>query len=244
LLDSYEAERRPVARATVEGTDLGTKAMLRILALRSPLAESLRNQVASFLTSTGFFADRAFRTLGQLDVGYPSSPIVGQHHESIWSANIGGGVTEEPHLGEWISFARSIAPGDRVPDLDLASETDGASTLFDLLRGERHVLFLFDGAAATKEGYARLSTIADRVSARYEDVVRTFVVVPHAERPAELTWRGPVVLDGDGRLHRHFGCGSEALWLVRPDGHVGYRTQPAVLEKLLGYLEIIFGVDA
>ena len=85
-----------------------------------------------------------------------------------------------------------------------------------------------------------LSTIAERVSSRCADAVRIHVVVPAAERPSELSWKGSVVLDEDGTLHHHVGCRSEALYLVRPDGYVAFRSQPAVLEKILGYLDTIF----
>lgn len=42
-------------------------------------------------------------------------------------------------------------------------------------------------------------------------------------------------------MHAAFGCGSEALYLIRPDGYVGFRSQPAVEPELLRYLETIFG---
>jgi hypothetical protein len=51
---------------------------------------------------------------------------------------------------------------------------------------------------------------------------------------------GSVILDEEAALHKHFGCNSEGLYLVRPDGYVGFRCQPAVAEKLYGYLETIF----
>ena len=240
LLDSYEPERRPVAQATVEVTDLATKTMMRVMALRSPIVEAVRNHAASFLASTGLFQERAFRTLGQLGVTYASSPIVGQHQVSIWTAEVGGGRTsEQPHLSHWVGFTRAFGPGERVPDVDLSRDVGGAKTLFDLLRGTEHTLFLFDGTP-TKAGYENLATIADRVSSRCLDTVRVHVVVPAAERPSELSWTGSVVLDEDSTLHRHFGCGSEGLYLVRPDGYVAFRSQPAVLEKILGYLDTIF----
>ncbi len=75
---------------------------------------------------------------------------------------------------------------------------------------------------------------------RYGDRVRTYAVVPQAERPAALAW-SDVVLDAEAEVHAAFGCGSEALYLIRPDGYVGFRSQPAVEPELLRYLETIFG---
>jgi len=236
ILESYEPERRPVARATVTGTDRGTKAMMRMLSLRSPIAEAFRNQAISFLASSGLLGDRAFHAVGQLGVSYAHSPIVGQHQVSVFSAEIGGAQTEQPGVGDWVGFSRAIGPGERVPDVDLP----GGRTLFSVLRGTEHVLFLFDGAAATKEGYANLSAIAADVKKRCGDLVRIHVVVPRAERPRELDASLDVILDEDRTLHEHFGCSTEALYLIRPDGHVGFRSQPAVLDKLGSYLDTIF----
>jgi hypothetical protein len=45
-----------------------------------------------------------------------------------------------------------------------------------------------------------------------------------------------VLLDPDGETHRRYGATAEALYLVRPDGYVGLRAQPASEEVLLRYL--------
>ena len=49
-----------------------------------------------------------------------------------------------------------------------------------------------------------------------------------------------MVLDATGAVHERYGARSECLYLVRPDGYVGYRSQPADGDKLLAYLERIF----
>lgn len=241
LLDSYDPERRPVARATVTVTDRATKGMMRMMALRSPIAEALRNQAVSFIAGSGFVGERLFRTVGQLGVDYGDSPIVGEHHVSIWSSDVGPGRdTEHPKVGDWLGWHGRLAPGARVPDVDLDAAVDDAGTLFQLLHGTEHVLFLFDGAAATESGYENLAGIARRVTERYGDHVRVYVVVPFPERPAALDWDGPIVHDTDATLHRHFGASSEGLHLVRPDGYVGFRSLPADGDRLMAYLATIF----
>jgi 2-polyprenyl-6-methoxyphenol hydroxylase-like FAD-dependent oxidoreductase len=237
LLDSYNAERWPVGRNTVDVTDAATKRAVRMMTLRSPLAQALRNQAISFVVNSGIFQERAFESIGQLTVAYAASPIVGEHHSSIWTTEIGLKRTNErPRPGDWYNFGKGPGPGERVSNLDMAS----GQSLIDLLCGTRHVLLLFDGAAATAEGYDNLTAIAERVRRRYGDYIDVHVVVPCAQAPSELNWDGTVELDGDSSLHEHFGCGSEALYLIRPDGHVAFRTQPAEESHLLRYLETIF----
>lgn len=239
LLDSYEAERRPVARGVVEGTDAVTQRMMGVMALRHPLATALRRQAIAFVADLGIVQRQLVGTISQTRVAYPASPIVGEHHRSIWQAELGRPRGEEPALGDWLRFGNGPAPGARVPDLPL-DEGAPAETLHELLLGTKHVLLLFDGAAATDEGYATLDGIAKAVAEGHGDHVRTIVVVPRAKRPAALAFDGPVVLDGEGLLHQLFGASAEALTLVRPDGYVAFRSQPAEPQPLLDYLATIF----
>jgi hypothetical protein len=133
-------------------------------------------------------------------------------------------------------FEQGPGPGARVGDLDLAVPWKDSARLFELLHGTAHTLFLFDGRAETSDGYRSLSRLARAVRDRYGDLIHTFVVTPHGHPPPALDWDGALVLDPGGELHRRFGARAECLYLVRPDGYVGYRSQPADQEKLMEYL--------
>src|SRR5262249_49356245 len=153
---------------------------------------------------------------------YRKSPIVGEHRESMLRAPFGGGGGgEHPSVTDWLDFGAAPHPGDRAPD----ARYDGERRLFDLLRGTHHTLPLFDGAAATPEGSRNLAGIGRRVRERLGAYVVPHVVVPRAARPAELSWDGSVVLDPDGALHHRYGAACECLYLIRPDGYVGFRSQ-------------------
>jgi hypothetical protein len=117
---------------------------------------------------------------------------------------------------------------------------DETARLFSLLAHPRHTLLLFDGSAATPEGYANLAHIAARAAERWGDRVETWIVVPRGERPAQLAGDERVVLDPKATLHRRFGAGSECLYLVRPDGYVGFRAQPAQWAALEEYAARVF----
>jgi 2-polyprenyl-6-methoxyphenol hydroxylase-like FAD-dependent oxidoreductase len=241
LLDSYEAERHPVAATVVRTTDLGTRGMFRMLSLRAPIAQELRDQAIGFLMSTQMFQERAFRSISGMKVDYRGSPIVGEHRVSLWRANLRKDTsTETPAVTDWLDFGDGPGPGHRVGDIDLAWPVEEKQTVFDLLRGTRHTLLLFDGAAPTEEGYARFARIGERVRDRYGAHIATYVVTPSVKKPDALAWDGPLVLDEGNILHRHFGAGSECLYLIRPDGYVGYRSLPADEAKLFEYLGSIF----
>ncbi|RMG08766.1 MAG: hypothetical protein D6731_21165 [Planctomycetota bacterium] len=134
-------------------------------------------------------------------------------------------------MWDWLAFGAAPRPGDRAPDVVYG---DG-DRLHDTLRGPWHTLLLFDGAAPTAEGYRNLRAIANQVFRRYGERIRSHIVVPRGARPRELAdYDDSVLLDPGGRLHERSGAGSECLYLIRPDGHVGCRSQPATFDPLLG----------
>lgn len=240
LLDSYHLERWPVGRSTVALTDRATKSAMRVMTLRSPIAQALRNQAASLLFNTGVLQNRVFRGLGGMTIDYSASPICGEQHTLLWNAHVGHRRdTEHAHLSDWYRFAKGPGPGQRVPDIELPETFETAATLFELLRGTHHTLLLFDGAADTEAGYVNLSTIAEAALARFGDCLRVHIILPHAEAPPALTWRDSLIFDDDTAIHEHFGCGAEALYVIRPDSYVGFRCQPADPEAVMAYLASI-----
>ena len=49
-----------------------------------------------------------------------------------------------------------------------------------------------------------------------------------------------MLLDGEQSLHHRYGADTACLYLVRPDGYVGFRSLPPQLERLQGYLDELF----
>lgn len=232
LLDSYQAERHPIAAATLQGTDV----MTQLVTLRHPAARWARDRLAEVLSGVEVVQQRAMRNASQVAIGYRKSPIVAEHRGSLIAARLGLGGPEQPSFAEWLDFGAAPRPGDRAPD----ARCEGDRRLFDLLRGPRHALLLFDGADATAAGYRALVSIADRVQGRLGDAVACHIIVPRTSRPAELAWGGSVVLDPEGTMHQRYGAASECLYLIRPDGYVGFRSQPADAAALDAFLSRIF----
>ena len=79
LLDSYQAERHPVAAATLQGTDLATQ----LVTLRHPAARWARDRLAEVLSGVEVVQQRALRSATQVAVGYRKSPIVAEHRGSL-----------------------------------------------------------------------------------------------------------------------------------------------------------------
>jgi 2-polyprenyl-6-methoxyphenol hydroxylase-like FAD-dependent oxidoreductase len=79
LLDSYNAERRPVALSVLRGTDLLT----RMVTLHNPVARGLRNRLLFSLSSLSTLRRKASVQLSELAVNYRQSPIVGEDKKRV-----------------------------------------------------------------------------------------------------------------------------------------------------------------
>ncbi|MGH7235834.1 MAG: FAD-dependent monooxygenase, partial [Nitrospiraceae bacterium] len=161
LLDSYHAERHPIASETLMGTDLATK----VVTLRNPLAQTFRNQIAMFLSSLEAVQHRLTQSVSGIVRHYRKSPIVGEYHQGFLGVAAGGPATAEPPgFSEWREFVAAPAAGDRASDGTVSVRGAGIPlSLFELLRPGRHVLLLFDGRGAAPAGYRMLEEIEQGV---------------------------------------------------------------------------------
>jgi 2-polyprenyl-6-methoxyphenol hydroxylase-like FAD-dependent oxidoreductase len=228
LLDSYDDERRPVGRRLLQATG----AMSQVILLRHPVADKLRDWTASLLTSLDVVQDKLRSSLSELGIHYRSSPIVAEHRLSDWRGAL---------ASWWDTGPRA---GDRAPDAAGLRTADGKETrLFDLLRGSRHVLLVFvaraDGGADQVAARARLERLV-ALGERYRDVLDRYTILPPTGQAAGLSHDSSTVIDSVGELHRSYGVRDEMLFLVRPDGYLAYRSEPADAEKLEAYLTRIF----
>src|SRR5947209_10246031 len=124
LLDSYEAERKPIDEAVIRQTDRAT----RLVSLHGTVARFIRDHMMSLLTQIPAVAEKLSDGLSGLAVNYRRSPIVEEHATG----------TAGP------------AAGDRAPDAPLVAAKDGTSLrLYNLFAEHRHILLLLgDGREA------------------------------------------------------------------------------------------------
>jgi 2-polyprenyl-6-methoxyphenol hydroxylase-like FAD-dependent oxidoreductase len=226
LLDSYTPERRSVATGVIHGTDLLT----RVVTLRSDVAKAVRNHLIGLLGEFDFVARKFSKALSELDVEYHASPIVHEDRgESLLSS-----------LGDRLDFRAGPHPGDRVPDVPLEPphDKDGPFRLFEVLRGTKHVLLMFEGA----HGAPDLGSFQEvsQVAREHSEQITTIFVARGDLAPPSIAWEGPTLFDHLGELHRRFGARGPCLYLVRPDGYLGYRAIPPDAGKLANYLKKIF----
>ena len=232
LLDSYDAERRPVAANLLRGTGATT----RMMVTENRLLQTIRNRTLAALSSLSTVQERVVRELTMLSVSYRESPIVDQYTDSIWHTEVvSNSETETASVGARIAFQRGPAPGNRAPDGPL--EGHDASTMHELISDRHFLAVLFDGRATTDAGYERMSTT--HVALAERDAIRPIVVAATGLRPDLLPAEVEVALDPECDLHDRYAAEAECLYLIRPDGYIGYRQQPVDLERLDDFLTAI-----
>jgi hypothetical protein len=237
LLDSYHEERHAIGAAVLRGTDWATRAAT----LRHPVARAVRNKVAKFLASFDVVQQRMARGTAELDLSYANSAIVGEHHDSILTAEMcEDRNTETPSVATWMQFAHGPRAGERAPDGTVQLPDGRDIRLSQLIDSRVHTLLLFDGHASTRRGYEHLHAASVAARVRSGGKVKTYLVLPHAERPHDIAWEDSILFDPEGDLEHRYNAAAECLYLIRPDLYIGYRDQPADAERLLAHLDLVF----
>jgi 2-polyprenyl-6-methoxyphenol hydroxylase-like FAD-dependent oxidoreductase len=209
LLDTYQEERMPVARAVLSGSDLGHTAIFSA----NPVMTFLRDHVLMPVLRLPAMQNAILDRTAELGVGYRGSSLSAEH----------------PANGlDRVRLSRGPHAGDRAPDA-----TGPAGRLFDLFRGTHFTLLAFAAAGHVVD-------TARQVRHLLGDDVRVHVVVPAARRPDHLPDGLDVFLDPERDAHRRYGAAAETLYLVRPDGYIAFRGQPATAEPLLAHLATMF----
>jgi 2-polyprenyl-6-methoxyphenol hydroxylase-like FAD-dependent oxidoreductase len=221
LLDSYSQERGAVGEMVLRNAGRLT----RVATLRNPFGQFLRNRLVGLLGHLSAFRRAFVRTLSEMTVHYPHSPLNGESSGTNWASD-------------------GIRPGDRFPETRLREpQTGREQRLLLLLRGPQHHLLMLPAkpeAAAQQVG----DDLRQRVETAYAGLIRVHLILPGDSLPDHRRGFASVWLDPDGSVRRLLGARETALALVRPDGYLSYRGQPASWEGLHAYLERYFSGEA
>jgi len=212
LLDSYSLERSAIGDQVLKAAEVFTT----IATLRNPIAQALRNHVAPILTSFQFVRDKVRRNWSEISINYRHGPLCSQ---------------------QWPSMTGGLAAGDRLGDAPLASALDGhASTLLQTLDGKRHSLLLLPGKDS--ESVSKLITIAEETNQAFPGILSAHLILkPETANPPTASSDLPVWADIEARAHEQLGANEATLILVRPDGYIGFRCQPADGAALRAYMQ-------
>lgn len=206
LLDTYGAERLPVAEDLLKFTDRGFHSMVK----PGDLAQRAMKLFGASVMGLESVQERLRRTVGEVPISYLTSSLSDDH-----------GGTIGPIAGE------------RAPDGVAVRASDRKTVrLLQANEGEAWGLLIFAGLDQADAG-GKLAEIAQRAVAGYGARVKPILITP--DRPPE-TWPGEVLIDRDQLLHDRYGVRHAALYLLRPDWYVGFRGPATQAELLETYL--------
>ncbi|WP_246001775.1 FAD-dependent oxidoreductase [Allorhizocola rhizosphaerae] len=166
-----------------------------------------------------------FLTDMQMTLTYAGSHLVGELVEN-------GGT-----------FEGGPAPGDRAPDVEQLRRF-GVShplRLFDLTRGTAHTLLVYADVGMPEPEIVEYEKLAAKVRAQGPGLVNVYVIAhPGATVPALLEL--PVLRDAADGFRSAYGVRGSGAYLIRPDGHVGFRCAPVSATAIDEHLFKVFAI--
>lgn len=211
VLDTYNAERHPVAEALIRGTDFAYTGILHPSELKQRAVRWFGPFVIGQPRVRAFMRD----TLEELKIDYPASPL---------NLDLHG--------------ATGPAPGERVLDAPLVRASDLASLhLSEVSNHGGWTLLVFGGRAGAVE---RLNPLLTKAAARFGARLTPFAIIASAVAPPMSIPAEHVLLDALGLAHERYGVSEPALYLLRPDTYVGARGPIDRQDALIEHLAKIF----
>ena len=220
LLDSYEKERHGVAEDVLA---LG-KRLTEYRTAYQRLPERERDRLYRHLHVPDSERSKAARRIHGLDLDYRRSPICSSH--------IGKSAVDHdagPHAGSEALDAGPLQVSER------------AVSLFELIAGPRHTLLLFLGRERAHRIDDELIGLGNEVSRVYDDLVQVCIVLlPDVDKREFADSPATIVHDLEGALCERYVANEFCLYLIRPDGYVGWRADRPSLTALRDYLARVF----
>ncbi|MFL6183227.1 MAG: FAD-dependent monooxygenase [Actinomycetes bacterium] len=224
LLDTYQAERHPIARGVLRGTHLST----RLILAQNPLMRAVRELAVPAIVNIPPARRRILAAISQLTINYRGSSLSVDADDRAASRG-------------WLRLtARVLRAGDRVPDAALIDiRSSQPVMLFDLV-SQGWTLLLFAGNDAMPESIDVLGRIARQARDAVGDAVHSYFVL---DAPAIDDTAVTALLDPARQVSRVFAAGKGLVALVRPDGYLGYRGRLDQRGELASYLARVFAMQ-
>ena len=211
VLESYNAERHPVAEGLIRGTDFAYRGILHPSEMRQRAARMIGPFLIRSSRVQGFMRE----TLEELSIAYPKSAL---------NLDLGG--------------AKGPAPGERMLDAPLVRAADQATTsIWAEAPTDAWALLIFAGSAPDK---VKLRDLATEIQRDYGGRIRLLVITPSATVPAEWAAVDALMLDVLSRAHDRYGVNGCACFLLRPDTVVAVRAPIAEWDQVSQHLSAIF----
>ncbi|ACK70929.1 monooxygenase FAD-binding [Gloeothece citriformis PCC 7424] len=219
LLDSYEIEREPIAAQVLQFTDIIT----RVATVGNPLAQSLRNVMMSVGMKLKPIAIRGANTLAEVNISYRHSPIVADYYHRFL-ANL---------------HPNRVQGGDRAPDGLLYQRSGQSVRIFELLDYKQYSLLLYIDQPITKDIFQNWVNRVKASQKTDSKRIKVYWIFSKQELTENLEVNDSIFIASDESIFSQYYQGS-CLYLIRPDGYVGFCSSLSQWEKFKAYLSKVF----
>ena len=114
------------------------------------------------------------------------------------------------------------------------------ATVFPMTRGTRHTLLVYADGSADEDAVTAVERLYADVRRQASGEIDVYLLLsPDAREPRMLN--PPVVRDTGDEFRAVYGVTGTGLYLVRPDGHIGFRSQAIEADALSKNLQLVFG---
>lgn len=213
LLETYDSERSYVGAQVLKLSDFTH----RMSSIFGPMGNLIRDPLWKFFSRYYSHHYENVELGLQTRIQYPENPFI-EHH----------GGQEDLRDELYIQTA-----GRRLINGDLLTVSGETTTLYQELPALTSYLLIFAGHSNERETLQRTLQSVEVLP------VKPVLVLPSQDTQGYEWVKTSVYLDPELRLHFTFGAQNGAAYLIRPDGYIGFSSQPikpAALEKYLGKL--------
>ncbi|SDL08105.1 2-polyprenyl-6-methoxyphenol hydroxylase [Glycomyces sambucus] len=218
LLDTYTAERRPVAEAVIATTSATT----RIASGQARALRRARNDALRLLGRFGAVQRRMAIALGEYTIHYRHSGLVAES----WSGSRPRAWSDGADTGP--------QAGDLLRDAYL-EDRSGPVALRHLVGGTEHHLIVFAADTSDPELLTAWRDEARDAMGDFGPVhLLTRVHLPRAIEDDAL-------VDRRNEAHNRYGARRPSMYLIRPDQYIGYRTDTVDFTPIRDYFRTLTG---
>jgi len=235
LLNSYEEERKVFMKSRKKLSD--TNEM--IFGIRGHISQHIRYSLFSFLYNNEMILTSTLNESSQLTQNYRKSSIVNEF-AGLPIHMLGGKHLSEDHLCSeaWLYFGKGPHAGDRMRECYQVKNAEGEKNYLTshMERGSFNLLCFMAEENPGKDVVEEINNISNWNTEHNKTPFKFHVILLNNKSISEFDKNICVMIDPDSEVHNIYGAKGECIYLIRPDGYVGYRSLPPNLSRLQEYL--------
>lgn len=231
LLNSYEEERKIFMKSRKKLSD--TNEM--IFGIRGHISQHIRYSLFNFLYNNETIFASTLNESSQLSQNYRKSSLVDEF-AGLPIHLMGGKHLSEDHLCSeaWLYFGKGPHAGDRMKECYEIQNSYGETNFLSdhIENGSFNLLCFTASQNPGKDVIEEINGISKWNTGQNKIPFNIHVILLNNNSITEFDHNICVLVDPKSEAHNNYGAKGECIYLIRPDGYIGYRSLPPNLDRL------------